>query len=112
MELKGMVIGLWPLASHIPIINDLLRNLIELLLDIEPVKRQFEGPEELQRWFEGSSEEESVHTEDEMCQLYGITYFDLKLLRQRCRNWNFDGRIDNTRELTATVEKIARVDLE
>ena len=112
MELKGMVIGLWPLASHIPIINDLLRNLIELLLDIEPVKRQFEGPEELQRWFEGSSEEESEHTEDEMCQLYSITYFDLKLLRQRCRNWNFDGRIDNTRELTATVEKIARVDLE
>lgn len=111
-ELKGMVIGLWPLCSHVPIINDLLRNLIELLVDIEPARHKFDGPEEIQRWFEGSSEEEHEHTIDEMSQLYNVDVFDLKLLRSRCQTWNFDGCIDNTPWLSETVRKIARVDLE
>ena len=111
-ELKTMVIGLWPLASHVPIINDLLLNLVELLRDVEPVGRRFDGPQELANWFEGSSEDEHPCTISEMCDLYGLQYEDLDDLRYRCKNWNFDGPIDNNPALTETVRRIARVDLE
>lgn len=111
-ELKTMCIGLWPIASHVPIINDLLANLIELLLDVEPTADRFQGPEEIRQWFVGSSEDEHPLSTREMASFYGITEFEINLLRQRCRNWNFDGPIDNTPELSRIVARIARVDLE
>ena len=107
-----MVIGLISLANHVPIINDLLNNLISLLPDITPAKVRFEGPEEVQKWFEGSMEQESQLTVIEMCDLYDLTVEEISLLRERCRSWNFDGRIDNTPGLTDIVGKIARVDLD
>lgn len=112
MELKTMVIGLWPLASHVPIINDLLLRLIVLLRDVQPAREKFYGPDELAKWFEGASEDEHSETVTEMCQLYNLQFDEIDDLRQRCREWNFDGPIDNSPALSATVSRIARVDLE
>lgn len=112
MELKTMVIGLWPMASHVPIINDILYRLINLLRDVSPAKARFEGPDELQRWFEGSSEDENPETINEMCALYGLQFDEIDDLRLRCREWNFDGPLDNSPALSDVVRRIARVDLE
>lgn len=111
-ELKTMVIGLWPLCSHVPIINDLLDNLLQLLRYVQPSRKKFEGPAEIIQWFVGSSRRENPATMLEMTQLYNLDFEELELVRERCRKWNFDGPLDNTEGLSAAFSKIACTDLE
>jgi len=110
LEAANMSLGLLSQASHIPIINDICRRVLEL--ERPNVATLEAHPQELASWRVGDSPEEHPHTLSEMSDLYHIPYESLQALRKRCREWSFGEPIDNTAELSATVAAIAATDLE
>lgn len=106
-----MAFGLLYTASHIPVVNDICRRVLELC-PVNTSSWALEGPAELQAWRCGDTPVEHPHTLAEMAVLYGVTVAALEELRERCRVWQWGEPIDNTPRLRVTVAALAATDLE
>jgi len=110
-EAKAMSLGLLSIASHVPIINDLCRRVLELTEEVKAAPHKEDHPDELRSWAVGSHETENPDTIYEMASLYCVDPADLFTLRKRCSCWSFCEPIDNTPLLTNIVKRICEIDL-